>query len=149
MATHSSILLWEILWTEELGQLQPMGSQESDTTQQINHYNDQSRGQFSFFLSLKMTTRVHQIDNLSSVVLIALYYEFRKFKSVSLITFSWGFQITVHFIRTSTKTSLLCFKTCSFEPSQPQVVYKGKEGESSPSMKECRCIHVPIFTTPF
>ena len=27
MATHSSILAWEILWTEEPGWLQPMGLQ--------------------------------------------------------------------------------------------------------------------------
>ena len=32
MATHSSILAWEILWTEEPGRLQCMGSQESNTT---------------------------------------------------------------------------------------------------------------------
>ena len=32
MATHSSILAWRILWTEESGGLQSMGSQESDTT---------------------------------------------------------------------------------------------------------------------
>ena len=32
MATHSSILAWEIPWIEEPGELQPMGSQESDTT---------------------------------------------------------------------------------------------------------------------
>ena len=32
MATHSSILAWEILWTEEPGGLQCMGSQESNTT---------------------------------------------------------------------------------------------------------------------
>ena len=32
-ATHSSILAWEILWTEEPGGLQYMGSQKkSDTT---------------------------------------------------------------------------------------------------------------------
>ena len=31
MATHSSILAWEILWTEEPGGLQFMGEQESDT----------------------------------------------------------------------------------------------------------------------
>ena len=35
MATHSSILAWRILWTEELGGLQSMGSQ-SWTRQQIN-----------------------------------------------------------------------------------------------------------------
>ena len=32
METHSSILAWEIPWTEESGRLQSMGSQESDTT---------------------------------------------------------------------------------------------------------------------
>ena len=31
MATHSSICAWRIPWTEELGGLQPMGSQESDS----------------------------------------------------------------------------------------------------------------------
>ena len=31
MAIHSSILAWEIPWTEEPGGLQSMGLQESDT----------------------------------------------------------------------------------------------------------------------
>ena len=31
MATHSSILAWEIPWTEEPGGLQAMGSQKSQT----------------------------------------------------------------------------------------------------------------------
>ena len=31
MATHSSILAWEIPWTEESGGLQSMGSQKSRT----------------------------------------------------------------------------------------------------------------------
>ena len=30
MATHSSILAWEIPWTEEPGRLQPMGSQRAE-----------------------------------------------------------------------------------------------------------------------
>ena len=33
MATHSSILAQRIPWPEEPGGLQPMGSQESDTTE--------------------------------------------------------------------------------------------------------------------
>ena len=33
MTTHSSILAWEIPWTEEPGGLQSMELQESDTTQ--------------------------------------------------------------------------------------------------------------------
>ena len=32
VATHSSVLAWKILWTEESGGLQSMGSQKSDTT---------------------------------------------------------------------------------------------------------------------
>ena len=36
MATHSSILAWRIPWTEEPSRLQSMGSQESDTTEQIS-----------------------------------------------------------------------------------------------------------------
>ena len=31
MATHSSILAWEITWTEKSDKLQSMGSQEMDT----------------------------------------------------------------------------------------------------------------------
>ena len=33
MATHSSILVWKIPWTEEPGRLQSMGHKESDTTE--------------------------------------------------------------------------------------------------------------------
>ena len=32
MAIHSSILAWEIPWSEEPVRLQPMGSEESDRT---------------------------------------------------------------------------------------------------------------------
>ena len=32
MATHSSIVAWEIPWTVESGMLQSMGGKESDTT---------------------------------------------------------------------------------------------------------------------
>ena len=35
MATHSSILAWEILWTEEPSGLQSMELQESDTTERL------------------------------------------------------------------------------------------------------------------
>ena len=37
MTTHSSILAWKIPWTEELGGLQSMASQESDTTKVTEH----------------------------------------------------------------------------------------------------------------
>ena len=39
MVTHSSILAWEILWREEPGRIQSMGSRESGTTQRLNNNN--------------------------------------------------------------------------------------------------------------
>ena len=36
MATQSSILAWEIPWTEETDGLESIGSQESDTTSGLN-----------------------------------------------------------------------------------------------------------------
>ena len=36
MANHSTILAWEIPWTEEPGGLQSVGYKESDTTEQLN-----------------------------------------------------------------------------------------------------------------
>ena len=39
MATHSSILAWEIPWAEEADRLQSMGSQESDMTYWLNNNN--------------------------------------------------------------------------------------------------------------
>ena len=37
IATHSSILIWGIPWTEEPGGLQSMGSQKSQTTWQLSN----------------------------------------------------------------------------------------------------------------
>ena len=36
MATHSDILAWKIPWTEKPHGLQPLGSQESDMTEQLS-----------------------------------------------------------------------------------------------------------------
>ena len=36
MATHSSILAWEIAWTEKHGCIQSMGWQELDMTESLN-----------------------------------------------------------------------------------------------------------------
>ena len=37
MATHSSILAWEIPWTEEPGGVQSIDNKESDTTKLTEH----------------------------------------------------------------------------------------------------------------
>ena len=39
MATHSSILTWEILWAEEPGGLQFIGHKELDMPQSLNNNN--------------------------------------------------------------------------------------------------------------
>ena len=39
MATHSSILAWEIPWADEPGGLQSTGLQESGTTEWLNYHN--------------------------------------------------------------------------------------------------------------
>ena len=44
MATHSSILAWEIPWTEEAGRPRSMGSQESATTQRLTNKNKEGLG---------------------------------------------------------------------------------------------------------
>ena len=38
MATHSSILAWKILWTEDPGELQSMGHKESVMTEHARRY---------------------------------------------------------------------------------------------------------------
>ena len=37
MATYSTILVWEIPWTEETGGYSPWGQKESETTQRLNN----------------------------------------------------------------------------------------------------------------
>ena len=49
MAKHSSILAWEIPWTEEPGKLQSMGSQESDMIFWLNHQLKKTLEWFSSF----------------------------------------------------------------------------------------------------
>ena len=39
-ATHSSILTWEILWTEEPGSYSPWGQKESDMTSRLYSNNN-------------------------------------------------------------------------------------------------------------
>ena len=52
MATHSSILAWRNPWTKEPGGLQSMGSQESDTTEQLTLSLSLKKLALSFSLAL-------------------------------------------------------------------------------------------------
>ena len=51
MATHSSIIAWKVLLTEEPGGPQSMGSQELDTTQLLNHQGVRNTLAGKFFTS--------------------------------------------------------------------------------------------------
>ena len=46
MATHSSILAWEIPWTEESGRLHPWGCKELDMTEQLTLHRLQNQTSF-------------------------------------------------------------------------------------------------------
>ena len=50
MVTHSSILAWEVPWTEDAGGLQSMETQELDTTERLNNKNNrQNTGEGDVF----------------------------------------------------------------------------------------------------
>ena len=59
MATHSTILAWRIPWTEEPGGLQSMGSQESDTTQRLNHQCPQGASMLERVSESHSSLRLH------------------------------------------------------------------------------------------
>ena len=64
-ATHSSILAWEIPWTEEPGQLQSMGHKQSATTEGLH---------FHFQLVSQLYHKSHKfIDSLEIESLFILY----------------------------------------------------------------------------
>ena len=45
MATHSSILAWEIPWTKEPGGLQSKGLQRVDTTERLSMHSSETIGE--------------------------------------------------------------------------------------------------------
>ena len=55
METHSSILAWEIQWTEELGELQSMGSKVSDTTEATKPPNWEEKYCYKWEVHLQQT----------------------------------------------------------------------------------------------
>ena len=59
-ATHSSILAWQIPWTEETGRLQSTGSQELDTTYQLN--NNSTSIAWSFHYRTKFAAGVKSLQ---------------------------------------------------------------------------------------
>ena len=60
MATHSSVLAWRIPWTEDPGGLQSVGSQESDTPEQLNHHPSNKKDIFFGVLVLEGLVGLHR-----------------------------------------------------------------------------------------
>ena len=56
MATHSSILAWEVPWTEEPGGLQPLGLQRVGNNLATEHMKNKSIVHKSFKLETEMST---------------------------------------------------------------------------------------------
>ena len=78
MATHSSILAWEIPWTEESFGLQSMGSQELGMIEQLNqhlHYHQYCMAAqvYAFFLPI--------IRKYSSHIFMLEAQQFNTFKN--------------------------------------------------------------------
>ena len=65
MATHSSILAWRIPWTEKPGGLQPVRSQESDTTERLSMHSTQHCVRYS--KCLEVAQMVNSAGNLGLI----------------------------------------------------------------------------------
>ena len=52
--THSSILAWRIPWTGEPGGLKSVGSQESDTAEQLTHTHTHTHSVLILCLNFKL-----------------------------------------------------------------------------------------------
>ena len=65
MATHSSVLAWEIPWTEEPGGLQAMGvTKELDTTWQLN--NNRLTNNITRITAVSISKQKQEITDLDS-----------------------------------------------------------------------------------
>ena len=73
MATHSSILAWRILWREEPGRLQSIGSQ-SDMTQATQHAGMQAQIPLCINTHTNIHTHTHTITTHCIIYLVLLQY---------------------------------------------------------------------------
>ena len=73
VVTHSAILAWRIPWTEDPGGLKSMGSQESDTIQQLSHqYHSQLMAQNPNFPQICESLCFDKVNILLFIVSIIL-----------------------------------------------------------------------------
>ena len=85
MATHSSILAWEIPWTEEPGRLQSMGSQKSWTWLSTQHTH-KIKSRYNHRNKTKRMTALHFVwTRVVGEMYAHLSYHFHMLISVSWI----------------------------------------------------------------
>ena len=72
MATHSSILIWEIPWTEEPGEPQSTGSKESDMTEHQQHTHTHTHTHTHIHTMLKEDCHMYYTVHFASVQIIIL-----------------------------------------------------------------------------
>ena len=73
MATHSSILAWEIPWTEEPGGLQ---SKELDTTEQLNNSSNKFQDNHRLFKTTELTQQSKGTDFIFKNAVDSIIYSF-------------------------------------------------------------------------
>ena len=89
MATHSSILAGIIPWTEEPGRLQPMGSQELDTTKAPEHVAIAEEGERTLICEWILVLLWRECS-LSVCPCCLCWLPLLKFLEKSWSGFSWG-----------------------------------------------------------
>ena len=79
MATHSSVLAWRVPWTEELGRFQSLRFQQSDTTCQLNHQQQQRTSQDRKVKAPEQATQGRLLfENAFRALQEAIYTSFRR-----------------------------------------------------------------------
>ena len=81
MATHSSILAWEIPWTEEFDRLQFMGSKRVRHNLTIDHEHERRR-----VYSLSQGS-LYNLEPFTNINIIIIYYIFNWFINIKVYEF--------------------------------------------------------------
>ena len=90
MATHSSIIAWKVLLTEEPGGPQSMGSQELDTTQLLNHQGVRNTLAGKFFTSSVTWEALFFFFNETQVQSLRKEDSLEEKMASPSIVFAWG-----------------------------------------------------------
>ena len=78
MATHSTILTWEIPWTEEPASYSPWDHKESDTTEHANIVQSKQFWNFYTWRSIHMRVLVFPVASPTNSVLLNFFFKLLK-----------------------------------------------------------------------